>query len=288
MGTSNPPYFDGLFQRLASDDAHTVAAFGRHVHWGYWDQPPSGTCSPQQYGEAAERLCRAICDAAGIEDGARIVDVGCGFGGTIASLNERFSRLQLTGVNIDARQLERAAQLVRPRRGNSIDWIEADASNIPLDDADFDVVLAVECVFHFDRAGFFREAGRLLRPGGSLTLSDFIPSERAVEYLDAIDFAANEAVRWSYGEIDLTCSLERYHELAEANQMMLCDAIDITQQTLPTYDFLYASTDGWPDARQIELFKTATRMLDKACRNGTMAYQILRFVRGRMCADPRP
>jgi cyclopropane fatty-acyl-phospholipid synthase-like methyltransferase len=36
------------------------------------------------------------------------VDVGCGFGGTIASLNEHFSDLQLTGVNIDLRQLDRA------------------------------------------------------------------------------------------------------------------------------------------------------------------------------------
>ena len=281
MGTqsANPPYFDGLFQRLANDDAGTVAAFGRHVHWGYWSQPPPATCSAEEYGEAAERLCRAVCDAAGIHGGARILDVGCGFGGTIASLNERFSQLQLTGVNIDPRQLERAARMVVPRNGNSIEWLAADAARIPLDDAGFDVLLAVECVFHFDRPGFFAEAGRLLRPGGSLTLSDFVPSERALEYLDAVDFADNEAVRWSYGEIDLTCSLNRYRELAAANGLVLRKAIDITENTLPTYDFLYSSTAGWPDARQVEMFITATRMLHKACRNGTLGYQVLRFER---------
>ena len=45
--------------------------------------------------------------AAGIADGQHILDVGCGFGGTVASLNENFSRVHLLGVNIDERQLER-------------------------------------------------------------------------------------------------------------------------------------------------------------------------------------
>jgi SAM-dependent methyltransferase len=274
---ANPPYFDGLFQRLAVGDARTVAAFGRHVHWGYWDDPPLATCSPEAYGAAAEALCRAICDAAGIRDRMRIIDVGCGFGGTLASLNERFSELQLVGVNIDARQLERAAQIVQPRGGNSIKFVEADAARIPLPDDSFDVVLAVECVFHFDRRAFFAEAGRLLRQGGNLTLSDFVPSEQALEYFDAIDVPADDGIRWSYGDVDLSCSLSRYRELAKANRLELCEAIDVTENTLPTFDFLYSSTADWPDPREVELFTRATRLLEKACRNGMLQYQILRF-----------
>ena len=57
-----------------------------------------------------------MCDVAEIRDGMRIIDVGCGFGGTIASLNERFSELELVGVNIDSRQLERATDMVQLRR----------------------------------------------------------------------------------------------------------------------------------------------------------------------------
>jgi hypothetical protein len=87
-----PPYFDTLFQLLQDNDPDTLAAFGRHVHWGYWESPDSADGSAQDYARAAERLCRRVCDAADIRDGQRIVDVGCGFGGTIASLNERFAR----------------------------------------------------------------------------------------------------------------------------------------------------------------------------------------------------
>ena len=274
---ANPPYFDGLLRRLAAKDPRTVAAFGRHVHWGYWQDPSRATCSPEEYGAAAERLCRAVCDAAPVRDGMRIIDVGCGFGGTLASLNERFSELQLVGLNIDSRQLERAAENVRPQHGNSIEFLEADAACIPLPDESFDVVLAVECVFHFDRQRFFAEAGRLLGRGGNLTLSDFVPSQRALEYLDTIDLSADEGIRWSYGEFDLTCSMSRYRELAQANQLVLRDAIDITDNTLPTYEFLYSSTAGWPNRREIELFNRATRLLEKSCRKGLMGYHILRF-----------
>ena len=274
---ANPPYFDGLFQRLASDDVSTMASFGRHVHWGFWHEPSRATCSPEEYGTAAENLCREICGTAEIRDGMRVLDVGCGFGGTLASLNERFSDLQLVGVNIDARQLKRAAELVIPKNGNSIEFVQADAAQIPLPGNCFDVVLAVECVFHFDRPRFFAETERLLDHGGTLTLSDFVPNERALEYLDSIDLSADEGIRWSYGEIDLSYSISRYRELAEAHGLMLNESVDITGNTLPTYDFLYSSTNGWADEREIELFTRATRLLEKGTRNNMIGYQILRF-----------
>ncbi len=276
---ANPPYFDGLFSRLATNDAATMAAFGRHVHWGYWAEPSENLCSPAEYGTAAEDLCRLLCDTAGVQDGMRVLDVGCGFGGTLASLNDRHREMQLVGVNIDGRQLARAADLVKPRNGNSIEWIEADAASIPLSDASFDVVLAVECVFHFDRTKFFAESARLLRHGGNLTLSDFVPSERAAEYFQAIDLSGDESVRWSYGDIDLSCSPSRYKEIADTNGIRLGEVIDITMNTLPTYPFLYSMAGEWADAKEVDLFTRATRLLEKSCRKKLIGYQILRFDR---------
>ncbi len=273
----NPPYFDGLLRSLAAHELSTELAFGRHVHWGWWPQPDQATCDPSDYAEAAERLSRRLCDLASISNGMCVVDVGCGFGGTLASLNERFTDLRLIGVNIDARQLERASLLVKPRSGNSVEFVLADAAHMPLGAECCDVVLAVECVFHFDRRRFFGEASRLLRPSGNLSLSDFVPSERASEYLDAIDFSKDEGVRWSYGEIDLTCSLSRYLELAASNAFKMASTEDVTANTLPTYEFLYSHASSWDDPREVELFTRATRRLHKACRNGMIGYQLLRF-----------
>ena len=271
----NPPYFDGLLRRLAADDQVAAAAFGRHVHWGYWKEPLHG--GVDNYGAAAETLCRELCDLAGADDGMSIVDVGCGFGGTLASLNERFTDLRLIGVNIDLRQLQFASQEAKPRQGNRIEFVGADAAGIPLRGKRFDIVLAVECVFHFDRTAFFAEAARLLRPGGNLTLSDFVPSERALEYFREVDFSADEAVRASYGQIDLSYSVERYRQLGASNQLRLESVIDITEQTLPTYEFIYESSKRWSDEAHGKMFCRATRRLEKACRKGLLKYQMLRF-----------
>src|SRR3954467_4300097 len=101
------PYFDVLLRRLADGDPRAAEAFGRHVHWGYWPDPDAADGTPADYARAAERLCRKVCDAAGVRDGMRVLDVGCGIGGTIASLNERLRDVEFVGVNIDPRQLQR-------------------------------------------------------------------------------------------------------------------------------------------------------------------------------------
>jgi cyclopropane fatty-acyl-phospholipid synthase-like methyltransferase len=85
-----------------------MQAFGRHVHWGYWENPKKADGSVSDFVAAAENLCQRVCDAASVKDGAKLLDVGCGFGGTIASLNERITNTVLVGLNIDERQLIRA------------------------------------------------------------------------------------------------------------------------------------------------------------------------------------
>lgn len=277
-GSQPPPYFDILFARLEAQEPATSVAFGRHVHWGYWPEPERATGSPEDYAEAAERLCRLICDVAGVRDGMRVLDVGCGYGGTIASLNERFTGLDLVGINIDPRQLERARKTVRPWNGNSITFRTGDACQLDVPPESFDVVLAVECIFHFgNRPAFLSGAARALKTGGALALSDFVPPEDAVPLLEKYNPARDEALSITYGKIDVTCALERYREIGAPVGLHPDQAVNISRHTLPTYPFLRQHLRTWPNPAHARLYDRATARMEMACNTGLLDYHVLSF-----------
>jgi ubiquinone/menaquinone biosynthesis C-methylase UbiE len=268
-----------LFRLLEQQDASTVAAFGRNVHWGYWDDPQASLGTADDYALAAERLTMRVTAAAELEDGLALLDCGCGFGGTLANINERYRDMRLVGLNIDARQLARARREVIAQNGNTLEFIEADACDLPFPDSSFDRVTAVECIFHFrDRGRFFQEASRVLRSGGSLTLSDFIPQQRVLPYLSgAANPLENPAARQTYGHIDVLSSLEAYGRYAAESGMELVYQEDMTQQTLPTYDYLQRHAELWDDEDMAAKFARATGMLQAASRKGFLQYLTLSF-----------
>lgn len=101
----NLPYFDALFKDFQQGKTEIIQSFGNHVHWGYWENTATKDVSIEDFTQAAEKLSQKVSDSAKITDNMRVLDCGCGFGGTIASLNNRFNNIQLTGLNIDSRQL---------------------------------------------------------------------------------------------------------------------------------------------------------------------------------------
>lgn len=229
------PYIESILEKLRQGDPDFIQAFGRHVHWGYWENSaPAGGVA--DYGAAAERLTRRVCDAARITDSMRVLDVGCGVGGTLASLNGRCANLTIMGLNIDGRQLEWARQHVIPRGRNVVGFIGGDACRLPFADGSFDVVLAVECIYHFpSRTAFLKEAHRVLRPGGRLTFSDFVPRGAALPVLALLaSFFYGSFVR-HLGSLRLPCTLSQYRTLARRAGFSALECDDITLHTLPTY-----------------------------------------------------
>jgi len=256
------PYVDRLLERLEARDPDYYACFGRHVHWGYWPEPQRAGTSAADFAAAAERLSSEVCAVAGAVDGQRVLDVGCGLGGTLAALDTRRRGMLLAGVNIDARQLRRAQELFRPGTRNSVTLLQADAVALPVAAAAFDVVLAVESIFHFrDRALFLAEAARVLRRGGSLAVTDFVPTRY-------VHFKSSSF----YGPINLRCSVEHYRAMAAAAGLALTAVRDINANTLPTYRVLRRLGHGISARAQTLVLETLSRL-------GLLRYTILSFRR---------
>jgi ubiquinone/menaquinone biosynthesis C-methylase UbiE len=274
-----PPYARVILEHLRGGDSGVNQLFGRHIHWGWWEEGGRGDGTLPDFEAAADRMCLQLFKAAALRDGLCVLDAGCGLGGTVATLDARYQGVSLTGLNIDARQLERARQQVRASPGNTVVFVEGDACALPFPDASFDVVLAVECIFHFpDRQRFFEEARRVLRPGGRLVLSDFVPRRRLVPALAAQDVLFGAYQRRVSGHVDIRYSLPRYRALAQRTGFTPLDERDITANTLPTYDVVRRTmTPRFGAEAALSLAGLLT--LELVTRLGLLRYMILSYSR---------
>lgn len=269
------PYFDALFDHLKEEDRPTQEAFGEFVHWGYWDDEDKKTdISPSEFHQAAVVMLSRMLKGAAIKPGSRVLDVGSGMGGTINYLNKNYSNCELVGVNIDERQIAYSTKRLTAANGNTIEFVKSDACSMPFEDKNFDVILCVESIFHFgSRKAFFKECGRLLKPGGQLIISDFVPVHAFSSFMNFAQRKFHLMIN-AYGVVDINASIPKYSSIAEANGLSLDFVDDITKNTLPTYTFL---RNNFSLATQKGQFKFATTIIEYVSKIGMLQYLILGF-----------
>jgi tocopherol O-methyltransferase len=144
--------------------------WGEHVHHGYWR---TGRETPA---EAAEALVRLVADRLAPEPGQTLVDIGCGYGATAGWLAEHCGA-EVTGFTLSEAQ----AAVGRARPGFTCrvrDWLDNG-----LADAAFDGAYAIESSEHMiDKARFFAEAHRVLKPGGRFVVCAWLEGEGATPW----------------------------------------------------------------------------------------------------------
>jgi len=114
-------------------------------------------------------------ELAGISPGQTVLDVGCGTGNLSFSVLRAVPGAVVTGHDPDAGAL-RIASRKAGRRGVRLSLVQGYADRLLPEDGSVDHVVSSLALHHVDdagREGFGREAHRILRPGGRVTIVDF-------------------------------------------------------------------------------------------------------------------
>jgi phosphoethanolamine N-methyltransferase len=139
-----------------------------------------------------------------------VVDVGCGLGGPACVLAERFGA-RVLGLDLEPPLIERARKRAAQRGlGDRVRFEVVKPGAMPCEDATVDLVISAGAFTQTaDKRAAFRECWRVLKPGGTISLYDWVRGT-AGELSDAMR-------RWIELE-GLTYELEplpRYGELLE-------------------------------------------------------------------------
>jgi tocopherol O-methyltransferase len=158
--------------------------WGDHIHHGYWIR------GDESKETAQIQLIEHLARLANLEPGSRILDIGCGFGGTSNYLAKQY-RVSATGITISPVQVEMANREAR-KQDLDAKFLLMDAEALNFSEP-FDLLWSVESISHYqDIPKFFSSATKFLKPGGTFALTDWFrkenptPAERK-KYIDPID-----------------------------------------------------------------------------------------------------
>ncbi|RXS68801.1 class I SAM-dependent methyltransferase [Streptomyces sp. TM32] len=119
--------------------------------------------------ERYRRLTPRLMAAAGIRADSRVLDVGCGSGGTSLAAGRAAPEGSVLGVDLSRPMLAEARQQAAAAGLSQVAFEEGDAQIHHFADGAFDVVLSRFGVMFFaDPRAAFRNLARALRPGGRL------------------------------------------------------------------------------------------------------------------------
>jgi tocopherol O-methyltransferase len=194
------------------------ALWGEHLHHGLFDG------GGDTVGAATRRLVDLVAAEAALAPGARVCDVGCGYGATARVLAAEHGA-RVLGLTLSGAQAAVA-------RAAGVEVLQRSWLANGLGDAGFDAVIAVESVSHMtDRPLAFAEAARVLRPGGRLVVLDWLagPRPRALERRALLAPICRE------GHLAGLDTLAAYERNAAAAGLSVRRADDLTAAVAPTW-----------------------------------------------------
>lgn len=143
------------------------------VHYGFWD---AGT---KKFSDALDNTNHYLLKFAEIQGSPRILDAGCGVGGSSFFLAKQINA-KVTGITLSDKQLKYANKKgVEQKMTQLVDFKLEDYTKTSYNDGTFDLIWAIESITSApDKSKFAREAFRILKPEGKLIIADYFKTNK--------------------------------------------------------------------------------------------------------------
>jgi len=150
--------------------------WGEHIHLGYYGPDVKYKYRPLK--EAQYTFIDEMMKFGGIDPKtdkkAKVLDVGCGFGGTSRYLARALGpESEVTAITLSPKQVERAQELAIEQNTPNVKFMVEDALEMPsFPDNSFDIVWACESGEHMpDKKKYIDQMMRVLKPGGKFVMA---------------------------------------------------------------------------------------------------------------------
>lgn len=120
-----------------------------------------GTLDTSRKLRFSDRFQNAYTELFRLEEGARILEIGCGTGALCRALKRWYPSAEVVGLDRDDAFIDYARE-----RNTGETYRKGDATALPFADGSFDVTISNTVSEHVEPSGFFGEQRRVLRDGG--------------------------------------------------------------------------------------------------------------------------
>ena len=221
-----------------------------------------------------------------VEDGDKILDVGCGIGGSSIWLAKNF-HCNVVGVNITPAQVEKARRLAKESGVSDLtNFYVEDYNKTSFRDKSFDVIWVLESICYAEsKKVFLQEAWRILKSGGRLIVAD--------GFLDKRPSSEREKRRlksclegWVVPNLT---SVDEFQDHLKTIGYHNTTFIDITKNVLPSSRRMYlAALFNYPFAKTKRILGLTTKVRMMNIHSAFYQYVLLNkhlWIYGIFCAE---